>query len=311
MLETRLIFVDGIAGSGKSTIGQRLYRVLHLNGYPAEFYHEFYRPHPVLQVEAVEVGEWVEQTLSKWETFCQQLDRSSAVAIVDGVLFQCGIGALLECDAGEDAIHDYISRVENLVKPLRPVFIHLYQQDVSAALRQVYDLRPVAWKRRVETMLDDTAYGRATQLTGFDLYLDYNRTLRRCSDAVFERLAQPKLLLESSDCQWNRHFDLLCRFLQVPQTDDPFDPAEYGGDYRDSETGRNCRIGTEAGQVRVTGLFEIVKNLLPKHDDVLFVQTWPDELTFERNDEGRIVSFRSTGTWNRIGDATWWRDEKV
>jgi hypothetical protein len=306
-IETRLILIDGIAGSGKSTTGQRLYRVLHLNGYSTEFYHEFCRPHPVLGVEADSVSDWIEQSATAWRQFIRQLSGQDTVAIFDGALFQCGVGELIERDADDETVADYVRAIAELVTSVRSAVIHLYQKDLETALRRICDRRPAAWRRRVFTLFSDTAYGRRRSLDGFDLYLDFNRSLRRLSDSLFETLDMPKLAIENADLQWDAHFERICRFLGLRQVIDPFNPHEYTGDYIEKGKNRHCRIHVSEGMLMVEGLFRIAKGLLPGHDDALFVQTWPDELTFTRDDSGRVVSFCSTGPWNRLGDAVWTR----
>jgi hypothetical protein len=303
----KLILIDGIAGSGKSTTGQRLYRALRLAGHKVEFYHEFCRPHPVLGVEADPILDWLDQSLSAWRQFGRDLNERSGVAILDGALFQCGVGELLVRGANDQEINEFDQRVEQIVEFLGAALIHLYQEDIELALRRVYDQRTAAWRQRVEESFAGTAYGRARSLSGFDLYLDFNRSLRRLSDRAFTDSKLPKLAIENSDQAWDSHFERIRGFLSVSQCVDPFDPAEFCGEYEEEGTGRRCRIKTVNDVLRVDGLFDIPKNLLPNCDGTVFVQSWPDELTFRWDGESRVVSFQSTGPWDRLGDGVWTR----
>jgi len=307
MIETKLILIDGIAGSGKSTISQRLYRTIHLNGHPVEFYHEFYRPHPVLQVEAETVSGWAGRSLEKWRQFVHHRSAQDAIAIMDGAVFQCGVGELLEQDADDQTITDYVHAVAEIIKPLGAAMINLYQRDLDAALTEVYTQRPRAWRNRVETQFSNSAYGRNRSLRGFDVYLDFNRSLHRLSESLFLDFNPPKLAFDNSNRQWDIHFDRICRFLKLPPVVDPFQPDDYRGEYIENEQNQRCRIAVVDGMLRVEGLFKIIKGLLPKREDTLFVQTWPDELTFTKDKAGRVATFHSTGPWNRIGDGTWTR----
>jgi thymidylate kinase len=307
MRRSKLILLDGISGSGKSTTGQRLYRILHLAGQPVEFFHEFHRPHPLLEATAETIDGWIEESLRRWSAFCDRLAGEDRVAIVDGAIFQCGVGELLERDAGDQIILEFIERLQKLIAPLQPVLVHLYQQDIDGAIKRVGETRPKSWRNRVETMFNDTAYGRARTLKGFDLYLDFTRNLRRLADEVFDCWTLDKLAIENSEIPWDDQVARIGRFLEIETVKDSFRPLEYCGEYLESGGDGRCTVGLIGGGLQVQGLFKIVKGLLPKENDTLFVQTWPDELTFERDVAGKVTGFRSTGPWNRIGDGVWRR----
>ena len=307
MLQTKLILVDGLPGSGKSTTCQKLYRVLHNNGIVADFYHEFYQPHPIFREDCKIVDDWVTGTLSRWQTFVDVQLEQNTIAILEAATFQCTVGDLLEIGADREVMKTYALEVLKLIRPLQPTLIYAYQRDVEAALKKVCEQRPTRWRKRVQTILNDTVYGRNRDLDGFDLYFDYNRSMRALSDELFQAYDVPKVSLENSDGRWDDHFSKICRFLGLSILPDTFNPSEYCGEYLEPEENQRCRIALINGSLQVTGLFTIAKGLLPKHDDTLFVQTWPDELTFSRDETGRVVSFRSTGTWNRIGDGLWSR----
>jgi hypothetical protein len=304
VIDTRLILLEGISGSGKSTIGQHLYRIMHLNVYPVEFYHEFYRPHPILGVESEAIVDWIHLSLARWRKFVHDWLKRDDIAIVDGAFFQCGIGELLERDTDDQTMTNYGREVVSLIKPLQPVLIHLYQEDIAAALKRVTVERPRRWKNRVAELFTNSVYGRNRSLEGFDLYLDYNKSLRRLSDDLFSSSNISKLAVENYD---RDHLQKICGYLDLKQPADPFDPHGFCGEYIEKTENRRCNISVMDGALTVEGLFRITKNLLPKCEDTLFVQTWPDELTFTRDNAGRVITFRSTGPWNRLGPHTWRR----
>ena len=145
----------GCRKPGKSTTGQRLYRALRLNGYSAEFYHEFCRPHPILGIEADSISDWIERSVTAWRGFIHRLSERNSIAVVDGAFFQCGVGELLELDADDRTVLDYVQGIAELVKPVGAVMIHLFQRDIEAALGKIFDQRPEAWRRRVSAAFSD------------------------------------------------------------------------------------------------------------------------------------------------------------
>lgn len=307
MCRTRLILLDGIAGSGKSTTGQRLFRALNLAEVQAEFHHEFARPHPVLDINESTIGGWVEQSHHKWTAFADRMRGGGIVTILDGALFQCGIGELLERDARDGEILDFVDRLQPIVEPLEPLLIHLYQDDVETALREVYNQRTKAWRHRVGTVFQSTTYGRNRTLEGFDLYLDFVRNLRRLSDLACDSWGLEKTAIRTGDDRWDERMERILRLLDVHPANDPFRPDDYAGEYVVDTTGQRCVIREAGGYLQVEGLFEIVKRLLPGMGDTLFVETWPDILAFGRDDVGCVVEFQAAGSSRRIGDSVWKR----
>src|SRR5690606_30063486 len=69
--ETRIIFVEGIPGSGKSTVAQKLSFHLQSCGYKSRWHHENDRNHPAIRVGTS--AEWdfrnIERRLRDWERF--------------------------------------------------------------------------------------------------------------------------------------------------------------------------------------------------------------------------------------------------
>jgi hypothetical protein len=307
VLTNKLVLLEGIAGSGKSTIGQKLYRLLFLNGYTTDFYHEFCRPHPVLDVENESISAWINHSLVKWRRFVEQLSGRNSTAIMDGAVLQCGLGELLERGADDRTVLDYGKAVADILKPVKPILIYLFHQDIEPALIAVCTQRAIAWKRRIESHFADTAYGRSRSQTGFELYLEFNRSLRAVSYRFIEAVRMRTLLVDCTDHDWSTCLDKLRSLLKFSWSVDPYSPYEYSGDYACAGDDRVCQIHVVDSAACARNLFNIDKMLLPKSDDTLFVQTWPDELTFARDRTGKVESFRSTGLWNRIGNDIWRR----
>jgi hypothetical protein len=261
----------------------------------------------VLDVEAGTISGWINGSLSKWRRFVKRLSGQDTLAIMDGAFLQCGLGDLLERGADDRTMLDYGRMVAEVLRPLNPVLAYLFQPDMDAALATLRRERSKAWVKRVEAHFEDTAYGRSRSATGFGLYVEFNRSLREISQRFLEAIKVPMLLLDRTDRVWSNYADDIGALHGRSRIIDPFNPHDYCGEYVSNESDKSCRIEVIDGLAHAEGLFKIDKTLLPRKDDTLFVQAWPDELTFARDRTGEVKSFRSTGPWNRIGDDIWIR----
>lgn len=95
MINTKLIFVDGISGSGKSTTAHYIARQLEKNGIKVKWFHEDERDHPLDSMEEGDdkidqqyITRFLEEYPKKWEKFINSIKNEEGVYIVESYLFQ-------------------------------------------------------------------------------------------------------------------------------------------------------------------------------------------------------------------------------
>ena len=108
MLPSRLIFVDGLPGSGKSTTAQRLSLHLRRQGYPARWIFEHENQHPLFVESAVRALREQQPNAAPalfdraLTGYAMLTDRMSAVPpetlLLEGTLFQTAVGSQLLLD---------------------------------------------------------------------------------------------------------------------------------------------------------------------------------------------------------------------
>ena len=197
-LNTKIIFVEGIAGSGKSTTAQLLYSNLHRHGYTAKLVHEFYSPHPIHELNTEEPKTWISRTLANWHSLADALVKTNEIMIMDGTLFQCTIGVLLEMDVELAVIRQYANQIPDILKPLNPILIYFYQNDVGKALTTAYQQREDNWRRRVNAFVSDARFFKNRKLSGLDGYIEYNKALRKLTDNLYSEYNLKKISIENS-----------------------------------------------------------------------------------------------------------------
>src|SRR5262245_47045296 len=114
MLGTRLIFVDGLPGSGKSTTAKSLAAELEQRGIPWRLFRERESDHPLnvggnlhpsgsatgnRLFAAYTVDSFQEESLARWQAFVAEAARAEAVNVLDSYPFQNSVRVLLQMDA--------------------------------------------------------------------------------------------------------------------------------------------------------------------------------------------------------------------
>jgi len=203
MVDTRLVLLEGLAGTGKSTLGQILCGMITQAGLPAEFVHEFDKRNPVHVGPAVGGEGWQDAVRDKWQQFIRQAGTENRpITIMDAAFLQCPVSELLERGVETRLIHSFVEQIRDLLLPLRPVIIYLYQQNIESALQTTFAGRNGKWQQKVITFLVDTPFARRHTQSGFDLYLELNRQTRQICDEIVGKIPFRVLQVDTSGPNW-------------------------------------------------------------------------------------------------------------
>jgi len=215
-IPTRLVIIEGIMGSGKSTTARWIAARLQAAGLRALAITERVDPHPVRGTDGLEhwFQPWLDVTaqgladrsLRKWRSFVADAQAAETILTLDGQLFHGDLTNLFLMEATPAVIAQYCKSVSEIVRPLAPLLIYFYQADVERAIRAIATERGEEWvKYQVDWKLQ-APYSRRLGLSGLDglvaLYKDY----RALTDELYLRLDFPKLAIDNSQQAWETYY---------------------------------------------------------------------------------------------------------
>jgi hypothetical protein len=215
-VQTRLVVIEGIMGSGKSTTARWLAARLEAAGLRALAITERFEPHPVRGTDGLDhwFQPWLDVTaeglaqrsLAKWRRFVADAQAAETIHTLDGQLFHGDLTNLFLMEATPTAIAKYCKTVGEIALPLAPVLIYFYQADVERAIRVIAAERGEEWvKYQVDWKLQ-APYSRRLGLSGLDglvaLYKDY----RALTDDLYSKLDFPKLAIDNSQQAWDTYY---------------------------------------------------------------------------------------------------------
>jgi hypothetical protein len=222
----RLVVVEGIMGSGKSTTMRFIAKHLQDAGRPALDIHERTDPHPVRATDELE--HWFEpwrdttpegladRALAKWTGFVEYTQSSTDIPVLDGQLFHGDLTHLLLMEADTALIWGYIRKLATVIAPLNPFVVYLWQEDVEEAIRTVCAERGPEWIDYQVNWKLAAPYCVRRGFVGLDglisLYCDY----RHLTDGLFQELPLAKLAIESSGRDWPTYENRILRKLRLP-----------------------------------------------------------------------------------------------
>jgi thymidylate kinase len=212
MLDTRLIIVEGVMGSGKSTLSKAIVRHLRHQHYPSKYVRESFRDHPISVTRTLTHWQkiWIEhtpetfiaQSLRHWQAFIAGALPTKKVYVFDGQFFHGDMTGLFIANTPRLQIVEYIAHLVEIIRPLRPVFIYLYQTDVAWGLERTAGVRGKRFLRRQAAWKVDSPYCAERGYTGIPGLIQLYRDYRSLTDDLYTRLPMPKLALENSAGAW-------------------------------------------------------------------------------------------------------------
>ena len=144
MTDTRLILIEGIMGSGKSTTAEYLTGRIQQRGQPARWFHEYAEDNPISGGMDVLNGfdgadDWrlPDKTLPQWQALGQLKRSDDSVTILECKLWQNDALFMLLAGVPTTEVIASNRRVVEAISPASPVLIRVWQGARVAGLRGI------------------------------------------------------------------------------------------------------------------------------------------------------------------------------
>lgn len=309
MLNTKLIFIDGITGSGKSTTAQFLANQLMKNGIKVKWYHEEEENHPLDYAEDVEVfasqaemEKFLETTPKLWKQFVKQVSQSDEVHIVESFLLQNTVRLLFQNNFEEARIVNFVQEIEDIIGRLNPALLYFHQQDATLSIRKIWRRRGDAWKKWFIDSDIQTPYVKTSGITGelgvIKLWSDY----QNFTNQLFEEYKFKKLCIENSAGNWNDYHQRILDFLELNLVIECRDltieeKKRYCGTYKEQEGKLECKVELLDGNLVCDLIWPDIRLLPVESGDsnLFYLESFPVFIKFKENENGRIEQLGLSG----------------
>lgn len=170
---TRLIFIEDLPGSGKTSLAEWLCEHLQARGASATWIPELARDHPVIAkatMRTARVRGYADRCITRWAAFSTATQKleSPGTIILEGCLFQSTVRFLVEHERCKSEIDNYLPAVEACLAPLRPCLVYLTPTDTRAYL-ETERVRRKGFEivSRIASYSETVPYSIARDLQGF------------------------------------------------------------------------------------------------------------------------------------------------
>lgn len=314
MINTNLILIEGIIGSGKSTTAQILSMHLQKNGHNAKWYFEHEMPHPIYKYDEIQKAlegaiarpnSIFEKALSNWIDLANSLKDTNEIIILESTLFQTTAGTMLMLDLTRKEIINYVLKIQEFIKGLNPILINFYQEDVSKALRSVLDKRGADFEEYLIGMMAKTPYGRKNNIKNFDGVVGLFTVYREITDYLFSELKIRKLSIENSNGDWKNFYKQMSGFMSTTMIEYPFTPVDNLSDFvgRYKYDKDELTVVTDGKRLFLGNIDGIP--LIYKEDNVFIFEGMCMEFEFVKGNNGEADKMYSSGNLPDSNDRTW------
>ena len=294
-----LIIVEGLTGSGKSTMAHFIARQLVYQGVDADWVHEGECPHPVL----ADIDDGIERTMQKmlerWESYVTETLASGRVTIVEACFLNNLIETLFTRNVERSTIVQYALQLETVMQVLNPALVYLVQPNVRQALERNFRNRGKGFEDYVIRFAAGTPYAKTHQLKGYEGMIGFWQDFVGLTDEIYRRLRMPKVRIDHSAQQWDQQNQQVLSFLSVPMKPDPRTPEraalKYLGTYKPENGEKTYTVEWEPENLIVNLFLDVKTALIHKTGNVFYAQGWPFDICFAENKSGKVDSFSIRG----------------
>jgi hypothetical protein len=223
VVNSRLILIEGLPGSGKTSTAEQLYRILSVKGLSCSWFLEEDANHPVtprtLRRTASLAG-FADRCLKSWGEFVNAEGSGQRIFILEGCALQSTVRFMVEYESSRRDLAAYLDQFEAIVHPLAPRLIHLYQHDPARFMQNsVLPKRGPVWATKVSSYLASTPCFQQHGWEGIDGMVRFWVHYQEICEGLVRHLGMPLLSIENSAQDWPAIYDQIARWLYDPRPD--------------------------------------------------------------------------------------------
>ncbi len=228
VIRTKLIIVEGLPGSGKTTTASAIHEVVKNNNISSELFLEGNLDHPADfdGVACFSPIEW-KQLLStsqngspsfQWTEkrrprpfSLQEINESKQRRFLEELFeiflnetfMSCHLSStptigMIKWGEEDERLIEYVLGLEKIIHKLNPVLLYVQQDDIEGSFRKAFDERPADWAAGFVEYYINQGYGERHQHTGINGTLEVLKERQKLEMQIYERLSIQKSMINNS-----------------------------------------------------------------------------------------------------------------
>jgi thymidylate kinase len=231
MIDTHLVLIEGLPGSGKSTTAQKLAADITNSGNSCQCFLEWDVDHPIPIGDDFALGKVIASSrerepsmLQQWQHIAQAARSQELVTVLESRFWQTSVMLMYIAGMPKEEVLASNQRVITAIQDLKPVLIYFAIDDPKMFAKRTIQLKdeewqrqgiPGSWAQHIYDAVDPQPWLTRRGLKGLEGILAFWEEWAQVSDELYARLPFPKIKIRNPHVDWAKAMKQMQDFLSL------------------------------------------------------------------------------------------------
>jgi hypothetical protein len=212
----RLILIEGMIGSGKTTTAGLLADWLSDRGEDVRAFDEGAADHPIRTRRVDELlaapapGDPGVYSASQWRRLAERCRQSDQTIILESIFLQNSVMPAFIDGAPAATVTEICAEIQRQMAPAEPFLVYLRPADIAAAIARVHQTRGDPWSSRNVAYVQDCPWARRRNLRGRDAVVRLYQAWEPMVSRLYDRYPFPKIMVPDPQHDWPAALRAIC-----------------------------------------------------------------------------------------------------
>jgi len=213
---SRLILIEGMIGSGKTTTAERLGDWLSGRGENVRAFGEGAADHPIRTRRVDELlavpapGDPGAYSASQWRRLADRCRRREQTVILESIFLQNSVMPAFIDGAPAAAVNQICAEIQRQAAPAEPFLVYLRPTDIAAAIARVHRTRGEPWSSRNLEFVENSPWARRRNLHGRTAVVRLYQAWEPVVSQLYLRYPFGKLMVPDPQLDWPAALQRIC-----------------------------------------------------------------------------------------------------
>jgi len=216
MAASRLILVEGMIGSGKTTTAGRLGDWLSGRGEDVRAFDEGAADHPIRTRRVDELlaapapADPDAYSAGQWRRLAERCLRDGQTVILESIFLQNSVMPAFIDGASAATVDQICTEIQRQAAPAEPFLVYLRPTDIAAAIARVHQARGEPWSSRNLAFVENSPWARHRNLRGRDAVVGLYQAWEPVAARLYDRYPFGKLMVPDPQQDWPAAVRRIC-----------------------------------------------------------------------------------------------------
>jgi predicted kinase len=217
---SRLILIEGMIGSGKTTTAEHLGDCLSRRGEDVLAFDEGAADHPIRtrrvdELRAIPAPDDPDvYSAGQWRRLAERCLRGGQTVILESIFLQNSVMPAFIDGAPVATMAEICAEIQRQAAPAEPFLVYLRPTDIAAAIARTHRTRGEPWSSRNLAFVADSPWARRRNLRGLDAVVQLYQAWEPVVSQLYDRYPFPKLTVPDPHHDWPAALRVICAAIR-------------------------------------------------------------------------------------------------